>query len=204
MRVPPPQPAARRCRRSCERHGSGSRSASHAGDAGVEDEAMHVGELRAERPREAQEKEAVRAHRPADIEQQDEARAHAAAVLPREPQRRAAAPHAPPDRAREVETAAAMEARFAAQSRCFKRRAKRRISASMSRTSSARSRSRKSVEASDSSRLATCRAMPSPSSSLHPRCIGRPARVAPARAMPPHRRSARGLRAKTLLFGGRK
>ena len=92
MRVPPAHPAASRCSRSCERHGSGSRSASaDAGDARVKDEAVHVRELGAQRPRKPQVEEAVQAHRAADVEQQDDARAHAAAVLPGQPERRAAA-----------------------------------------------------------------------------------------------------------------
>ena len=61
MRVPPAQPCASRCSRSCARHGSGSRSAcDDAGDAGVEDEAVDVGQLGAERARQAQVEEAVR------------------------------------------------------------------------------------------------------------------------------------------------
>ena len=116
MRVPPAQPAASRCRRSCERHGSGSRSASPT-------PVMRVWKMkqctsassRAQRAREAQVEEAVQAHRAADVEQQHEARAHAAAILPGEPERRAAARDAAPDRALQVETAAVVEARFAAQ-----------------------------------------------------------------------------------------
>ena len=118
MRVPPAQPAASRCRRSCDRHGSGiAQRLADAGDARVEDEAVHVRELAAQRAREAQVEEAVQAHRAADVEQQHQARAHAAALLPGQPQRRAAAGHAAPYRALQVETAAAMRARFAAQLR---------------------------------------------------------------------------------------
>ena len=86
-----------------------------AGQARVEDEAVHVGELAAQRARETQVEEAVPAHRAADVQQQDEARSHAAAVLPREPERRAAAPNAAPYRALQVETAAVRGARFAPQ-----------------------------------------------------------------------------------------
>ena len=119
---------------------------------------MHVGELRAQRTREAQVEEAVLAHRPADVEQQHEARAHAAAVLPGQPERRAAAADAAADRALQVEAAAVRRKRASRRScRCFRRRAKRRISASMSRTWSARSRSRKSV---GRERLLAARAMP--------------------------------------------
>src|SRR5512134_1614146 len=68
----------------------------HARDAGVKDEAMHVRELRTERAREPQMEKAVLTHRPADIQQQDEARTHTAAVLPGQPERRATAADAAP------------------------------------------------------------------------------------------------------------
>ena len=159
MRVPPAQPAASRCRRSWERHGSGSRSASDdAGDPRVEDEAVHVGELAAERAGEAQVEEAVLAHRPAHVEQQDEARAHAAALLPREPERRAAAADAAPDRAAQVEAAAMVEARLAPQLQVPQapgEAAHQRLDA-RARRRPGRARGN-SVDASDSSRLAPCR-----------------------------------------------
>ena len=109
MRVPPPQPAASRCRRSCDRHGSGSRSASATPVIRVwKMKQCTSASSRAQRAREAQVEEAVLAHRAADVEQQHEARAHAAAVLPGQPERRAAACHAAPYRALQVEPAAVM------------------------------------------------------------------------------------------------
>ena len=83
---------ASRCSFSCARHGSGSRSACDtAGHAGVEDEAVHVGQLGRQRARQPQVEEAVQRHRAADVDQQHQARAHTPPVLPGEAQRRAAA-----------------------------------------------------------------------------------------------------------------
>ena len=76
---------------------------------------MHVGELAAQRARQAQVEKAVQAHRAADIQQQHQAWPHATAFFPGQPQRRAAASDAAPDRALQVQPATVMKARFAAQ-----------------------------------------------------------------------------------------
>ena len=137
MRVPPPQPAARRCKPLLRSPGIGiAQRLGDAGDARVEDEAVHVGELGAQRTRQAQVEEAVQAHRAADVERAGPgAGARGAAAFQAEPQRRSAAGDALPDGRLQVEAPAALRRASRRSCRCFMRRAKRRISASMARAS---------------------------------------------------------------------
>ena len=131
----------------------------HRGDAGVEDEAVHVGQLGAERARQAQVEEAVRRHRAADVDQQHQPRAHAAAVAPRQVERRAAAGHAAADRAPAGPAAGRGARALRGAAGCgLSWRAKRRISASMSqRVLALRSGRGSRWSASTSSRLAASR-----------------------------------------------
>ena len=116
MRVPPAQPWAISVQPLLRAPGIGIvQRLRHSRDARVEDEAVHVGQLGAERARQAQVEEAVQRHRPAHVDQQHQARTHPAAVLPGQVERRAAAGHAAPDRCWQVEAAAVPGARLAAQ-----------------------------------------------------------------------------------------
>ncbi len=117
MRVPPAQPGGQEVKLLLRSPGIGvAQRLGDAGDARVEDEAVNVRELGAERARQAQVEEAVQAHRAADVEQQHRgaggrggARFHA---------RRSGMPPLATLRrivAWQVEPAAALRARFAAQ-----------------------------------------------------------------------------------------